>query len=163
MELSLFNNSDTISKQEQDFIILIKSVIDAFAPQAEQNGIDLTFSVKEEEIPYFTKYPFDKIKFKQVLTNLIRNAFEATKSGDYINIECALSLPTYLTIAVHNNGEMIPAEEISTIFQPFVTYKSGGSGLGLAISSNIINAHSGTIQVTSSEEKTSFTIQLPVI
>lgn len=162
-EFSLYNNSQTVSKQEQNFLLLIKSVLNAFSAQAEQSGIKLTFTIAEDEIPYFIKYPFDHVKFKQVLINLIRNAFEATNKGDYINVECKVSQPSYITIAVHDNGKYIPADELSTIFDPFVTYKSGGSGLGLAISSNIVTAHNGTIQATSSEEKTSFLIKLPII
>ena len=162
-ELSLYNNSQSVSKQEHDFLQLIKSVLHAFSAQAKQNGIKLTFSIAEDNMPYFTNYPFDQIKFKQVLTNLIRNAFEATSKGDYINVECKVSQPSFITIAVHDNGKYIPADELSSIFDPFVTYKTGGSGLGLAISSNIITAHKGTIQATSSEEKTSFIIKLPII
>lgn len=161
-ELSLFNNSGTVSRQELNFLLFIKSVINAFIPQAEQSGIELTISIAEEDIPYFTKYPLDQVKFKQVLTNLIRNAFEATDKGGSIHVECKVLLPSFLIIAIHDNGKMIPPDEMATIFQPFVTYKSGGSGLGLAISSNIVAAHNGTIRAVSSEKKTSFIIQLPI-
>ncbi len=97
-----------------------------------------------------------------MFTNLIRNAFDATKAGNYIHIECKAYSPTHIAIAVHNNGHMIPEDEISTIFDPFVTYKAGGTGLGLAISSRIIKAHEGTMKVSSTEEKTSFLITLPL-
>ncbi len=161
-ELCLYNNSESVSKQNQDFLLLLKSVINSFSPLAEQSDIDLSLTITEEDVPYYSSYSLDPIKMKQVFTNLIRNAFEATQKGNYINIECSVSLPSQLIIAIHNNGKLIPADELPTIFNPFVTYKSGGSGLGLAISSNIIAAHNGIIQVTSSVEKTSFIIQLPL-
>ncbi len=66
-----------------------------------------------------------------------------------------------LSLTVDEND--IPEDVLPTIFTPFVSYKSGGSGLGLAISSNIIMAHDGTIKASSSNEKTSFIIQLPRI
>lgn len=162
-EFSMFNHSEVISKQKQNILLLLKSVLSTFRPLAEQNGIELSLSVTEEDIPYFISYPFDSVKLKQVFTNLLKNAFEATSKGNYINIECKASAPSHLIVAVHNDGKAIPSDLIPTIFNPFVTYKSGGSGLGLAICSNIIAAHDGTIDVISSEEKTSFIIQLPII
>ncbi len=161
-EISKFNHSETIIKQNQNFLLLLKSVLSTFQPLAEQNGIDLTLTIADTDIPYYSSYPLDSIKIKQVFNNLIRNAFEATDRGCYISLVCKVVAPSHLIIEVHNNGKMIPADELPTIFKPFVTYKPGGSGLGLAISSNIIAAHNGTIEVTSSKEKTSFIIQLPL-
>lgn len=160
-ELSIYNNSEAINIQKQNFLLLLKSLLSTFRPLAEQNGIKLSLSIEEDEIPYFINYPLDQLKIKQVFTNLIRNAFEATREGNYIKVECKVSKP-YLMIAVHNNGKIIPADELPTIFTPSVTYKTGGSGLGLAISSKIIAAHGGTIDAISTEEKTSFIIQLPL-
>ena len=162
IEVSKFNHSEAVTKQIQNFLLLLNSVVSTFRPLAEQNGIDLSLTIAEADIPYYTSYPLDKVKMNQVFTNLIRNAFEATDRGCYINIVCKVFVPSHLTIEVQNNGKVIPPDELSTIFRPFVTYKSGGSGLGLAISSNIIAAHNGTIEGTSSEEKTSFIIQLPL-
>lgn len=161
-ELSSYNNSEIVSIQKQNFLFLLKSVLSAFRPLAEQNGIDLSLTITDYDIPYYNIYPLDQIKFKQVLTNIIRNAFEATHEGNYINIECTVSPSSHIVVAVHNNGKMIPADELPTIFTPFVTYKSGGSGLGLAICSNIVTAHNGTIEAVSSPEKTSFIIKLPL-
>ncbi|MGB8452701.1 MAG: HAMP domain-containing sensor histidine kinase [Anaerocolumna sp.] len=160
-EVSKFNHSEAIAVQKQDFLLLLKSVLSTFRPLAEQNGIDLSLTIAEADTPYYASYPLDRVKINQVFTNLIRNAFEATDRGCYINIVCKVA-PSHLIIEVQNNGNMIPADELPTIFNPFVTCKPGGSGLGLAISSNIIAAHNGTIEATSSEEKTSFIILLPL-
>ena len=161
-DLSLYNNSEVISITEENSLLILKSVLNSFSPLAEQSGINLSLTITEDELAYYNNYSLDEVKFTQVFTNLIRNAFEATQKGDYINVECSVSLPSQLIISVHNNGQMIPADELITIFKPFVTYKSGGTGLGLAISSNIIAAHNGTIEVTSTDEKTSFIIHLPI-
>ncbi|MDF2609914.1 MAG: hypothetical protein K0R92_1388 [Lachnospiraceae bacterium] len=161
-DFSKFNNGLNVILKKQDFLLLIKSVECTFRPMAEQKGIDLTLSIAKECVPYFSNYPHDPIKMQQVFKNLIRNAFEATEKGNYINIECKVHTPTHLTVAVHNNGQMIPEEILPTIFEPFITYKSGGSGLGLAISSRIVKAHNGIITVSSSEEQTSFIVNLPL-
>jgi signal transduction histidine kinase len=161
-EYSNFNHSEVISKQDTNFLLLLKSVLNNFRPLAEQSGIELSLTIADNDIPYYTSYSLDPVKIKQVFHNLIRNAFEATKKGNFINVECTVLEPSHLTIGVHNNGEEIPTEILPTIFHPFVTHKSGGSGLGLAISSNVILAHDGTLNVNSSREKTSFIIHLPL-
>lgn len=161
-DLSLFNNSEKVSIEEQDLLLLLNSVLSTFNPQAEQCGIHLSLTIADNDKPFFTQFPYDRIKIKQVLINLIRNAFDATNKGNYINVQCKAYSPTHITIAIHNNGQMIPDDEISTIFKPLVTYKTGGTGLGLAITSRIIKAHKGTINVSSTEEKTSFIITLPL-
>ena len=148
-DLSLYNNSEKISIERQDFLLLLNSVLSTFYPQAEQRGIHLSLTISDTDKPYFTQFPHDRIKMKQVLINLIRNAFDAANEGNYINVECKAYSPTHITIAIHNN-------------EPLVTYKTGGTGLGLAIASRIINAHKGTINVSSTEEKTSFIITLPL-
>lgn len=62
-----------------------------------------------------------------------------------------------------DNGCGISDDIVNTIFDPFVTYKTNGTGLGLALSKKIIEAHGGTLIVTSSDETgTVFTITLPV-
>lgn len=162
VEVSKFSHSEAVAKQKQDFLLLLKSVISTFRPLAEQKGIELSLMITEADIPYYTSYPIDKVKINQVFTNLLQNAFEATDRGCYVKIVCKVLAPSYLIIEVQNNGKMIPADELPTIFKPFVTYKPNGSGLGLAISSNIIAAHNGAIEAASSEDLTSFTIQLPL-
>lgn len=161
-DLSLYNNSEKVSIEKQDLLLLLNSVLSTFYPQAEQCGIHLSLTISDNDKPYFTQFPHDRIKIKQVLVNLIRNAFDATNPGNYIHVECKAISPTHVTIEIQNNGKIIPQDEISTIFEPLVTYKIGGTGLGLAISSRIIKAHNGTIHVSSTEERTSFIITLPL-
>lgn len=161
-ELSMYNNSGKICIQSQDLLLLLKSVQSTFRPQAEQRGINLSLTISDKDIPYFTSFPHDRIKLQQVFHNLLRNAFDATERGNYINIECKAHAPSHITIGIHNNGNVIPEEILPTIFEPFVTYKPGGSGLGLPISAKIIKAHNGIITVSSSEEQTSFIVNLPL-
>jgi signal transduction histidine kinase len=69
------------------------------------------------------------------------------------------------TITISNNGEPIPPYVLDKIFQPFFTTKPTGSGtgLGLSISYDIIRAHNGNMEVSSTDESTTFTITLPTI
>jgi signal transduction histidine kinase len=53
---------------------------------------------------------------------------------------------------VRNGGEPIAADKINQITQPFFTTKATGNGLGLAIVKRIVEAHGGTLKITSSVE-----------
>lgn len=161
-EYNICNNSNKVFRKDDNLEKLLISEVDKFRPISDQTNIGLSLNISEVALPYYQNYFFDQVKLKHVFTNLIRNAFEATTEGNYITVECDVILPNNLIISVTNNGKMIPAEELSTIFNPHVTYKVNGSGLGLAIVNNVIAAHDGTIHVESTVEKTCFTILLPI-
>lgn len=71
-----------------------------------------------------------------------------------------------VSVTVHNEGPPIPAEALSSVFEPFqravAEHTSSGLGLGLFIVQQIIAAHGGTVEVRSNEaEGTTFTVRLP--
>ena len=104
----------------------------------------------------------DTLKLKEVFINLLKNALEATEEGDAIIIE-AKSKWNRIIFTVSDSGQGIDEEKRSTIFDPFVTYKTGGTGLGLTIVRNIIKAHGGSIRVYSKPGiGTKFIMILPV-
>jgi len=68
-----------------------------------------------------------------------------------------------LRIVIEDEGPGIPDEDLTRVFDPFYTTRSGGTGLGLAIVARIVQAHRGVISVQSQVgEGTSFAIWLPV-
>ncbi len=103
----------------------------------------------------------------QVFVNLFTNAAHAMgERGGMLRIQVR---PTdsgaSLRIDVSDTGDGIPAEAMPQIFEPFFTTKSDGrgTGLGLSIVRGILDAHGGTIQVSSAlGQGTSFTLTLPV-
>lgn len=93
--------------------------------------------------------------------NLIRNAAEAMPSGGTIKISLCFD-GDFLTIRVQDTGCGIPAEDLPTLFDLFVTHKKNGTGLGLAICKEIVTAHDGTISVSSVPgEGSTFTVVFP--
>ncbi len=86
----------------------------------------------------------------QVLTNLIRNAVEATAGMQEANIEIIASLSAgqcYITVS--DNGPGISRENLESVFLPFFTTKSEGSGIGLCLSRQIMRLHGGNLTVSS--------------
>ena len=167
-DASLLNAGNYINKENTNVIALIQTIISSFMPQSITKKIDLCLQVNPDDIPCFTSYYCDPIKLKQVLSNLIKNAFEATEPGDFIHIVLKYiagvdSAPSKLSIEICNNGQPIPEEVVETIFQPFVTYKKGGTGVGLALVKKVVDLHYGTVHAQSSPDLTSFTILLPLL
>lgn len=101
---------------------------------------------------------------KQVWINLIDNAVKFSPEGS--EIEISLGQKEERTIVVIKNyGEMISDEEKNRIFRKFYQGDSShslyGNGIGLAIAKRIVDLHNGNIDVQSSREETSFSVELP--
>lgn len=105
----------------------------------------------------------DADQLQIVFSNLIRNAVEAMPHGGTLTIE-AHSTPSHsIAISFTDTGVGIPAHLLDKIFQPMFTTRARGLGLGLPLCKLIIEAHGGTITVSSQEGKgTTFTITLPI-
>jgi len=101
-------------------------------------------------------------RLSQAFINLLINSFEATPEGGQISLTTE-SLPSGISICVHNTGSYIPPEKREIVFQPSYSTKLHGSGFGLFLVQRIILAHNGTIEIQSDpEEGTTFRIELPL-
>ncbi|MGF7141669.1 signal transduction histidine kinase [Anaerotaenia torta] len=166
-DASLMNNTTLLNRENINLIALMNQILDSFKPQALSRDIDLALEVAPGSEAYFNSYHCDGNKLKQVFVNIIKNAFEATRSGDFVHIRLAClfqkeNRPAKLSICISNNGQPIPADALEIIFQPFVSYKKGGTGVGLALVKKVIDLHYGSVSVTSEEALTAFTILLPL-
>ena len=65
-------------------------------------------------------------------------------------------------VTISNNGPVIPAELMDTLFLPMVSGRAEGTGLGLSISQSIINHHKGLIECKSEAEQTHFSLYIPL-
>src|ERR1043166_7903681 len=93
------------------------------------------------------------------LLNILINAVEAIEhSNGRISITVRKEKDHSL-IEITDNGSGISEEKIPRLFEPYYTSKRNGIGLGLASTLNIIQAHNGTIEVSSEPHKfTTFAI-----
>lgn len=108
----------------------------------------------------------DPVSMRQVLHNLLKNAQEAMEEGGLIEIKLShvqKNNADYVELGIYDHGSGINAEQIETIFDPYMTTKPRGTGLGLAIVKKIIEEHGGLIWIDSSyTEGAGFIIQLPL-
>jgi signal transduction histidine kinase len=112
---------------------------------------------------------WDKVRIGQVFSNLIGNAIQYGFRDTPVEVTIKDETES-VTLTVHNNGLPIAQDKIGTIFNPLTRARPDGNndigsmnlGLGLFITQEVVQAHGGTIQVTSSEERgTTFTARFP--
>jgi phosphoserine phosphatase RsbU/P len=101
----------------------------------------------------------------QAIGNLVSNAVQHGSADGTITVTSTVG-PAGCTIAVHNEGQPLPAQHLSSIFEPMVRGAergaSEGVGLGLYIVREIAHAHGGQVSVDSTAERgTTFVVRIP--
>ena len=136
----------------------------SFAASISSSNIEFTSHIA----PELPDLMGDPTLLKEVLINLLKNAFEAIDPEHKDNISGSIHLKAFmrcgkLHITISDSGCGITPEQIDHIFNPFVSFKKGGSGIGLAIVKRIVNSHMGTLDLTSNIGcGTTFSVILPV-
>ena len=94
------------------------------------------------------KLQLDKDAISRVLINLIKNATEARKEKNKLNIKIksrVLKKDGIVRLTIVDDGNGFPEDIIDKVFEPYITTKEKSGGLGLAIVQNIIEQHDGQI------------------
>jgi two-component system sensor histidine kinase HydH len=111
---------------------------------AEAVGCDrVRLESRPEELP---PWSLDRTRMEQVLTNLLRNALEASPEGEPVDLAAYLDGEDTLVFEVRDRGEGLAPGDEESIFQPFVTHRAKGSGLGLTLARQIVEGHGGRIE-----------------
>lgn len=117
-----------------------------------------------ETLPTIVGFPGE---LNQVWTNLLSNAIQAMEGAGTLAVAATAPDPDHVRVAITDSGPGIPEADLPRIFDLHFTTKGGrvefGLGLGLTITRNIVDRHSGTIDVTSHPGSTTFVVTLPVV
>lgn len=144
-ELSSYNNAGRISPKPTNIKLYLENILASVRPTLDYLNIHL----ETEFSPFLPELSIDRIKLRQALLNLLRNAQEAISRPDGKILLRAEPWEKGICISVSDNGCGIPPSEKNNIFNPFVTFKKNGTGLGLAVTRQIIEAHNGHIETDS--------------
>ncbi|MEO2073824.1 MAG: HAMP domain-containing sensor histidine kinase [Bacillus sp. (in: firmicutes)] len=154
-------NTFSIEKEEVHLRPYFQGIMEKVSPALKEEQLNLLL-----ECPDDLYLPIDPIRFEQVILNLIDNARKY--SEPYTQIKVGVKqMSGEVHIKIQDEGKGIPEEDLPRIFERFYrvdksrTRALGGSGLGLAIVKQLVEAHGGTVEVTSSPNKgTTFEIIL---
>ncbi|MFL4477018.1 sensor histidine kinase [Paeniglutamicibacter sp. ORCA_105] len=159
--LSIATAGNAMASQPVDLAGLIHDSIRSAAPRAQSSNVTIT-----SDIPPTLPAVLDS-RISQVLDNLLSNAIKFSPEGGRITI-AARCTTECLLLQVTDTGIGMTPEELQVAFSKFfrscAVKKAAipGAGLGLAIARNIVEAHHGTITLTSEPGRgTSATITLP--
>ena len=137
----------------------VAQVLDIAAPLAARRGLTLTHAGVTTGVTAVS----DERKLRQIVTNLVGNAIKFTESGG-VTAEAAIVADATgadrLRVSVRDTGIGIPAEQLASVFEPFVqvsggpggsptTRPSSGTGLGLSIARQLATLLGGELTATS--------------
>lgn len=125
---------------------ILERTVNLIAHSARRSHCEITPIQPEEPVQLCC----DPDQIEQVLLNLLINAVDACQEKGMVQVELKENA-TSVIFCVCDDGNGIAPEDMDHLFEPFFTRKGGqgGTGLGLAVSLNIIEAHQGTIAITS--------------
>jgi two-component system sensor histidine kinase HydH len=132
-----FVRSNRVEKTPLDPGGLLRQSADA----VDRERIDLELDEAPET------WPLDAPRMQQALTNLLRNALQASPPGTRVQARVGVA-GSQLVFTVQDAGDGIPPGEEDHIFEPFHTQRVRGVGLGLAVARRVVELHGGKIRAS---------------
>ncbi|HEX8310833.1 MAG TPA: ATP-binding protein [Chthoniobacteraceae bacterium] len=147
-----------LQTQLENLNLLVQESVSFLGPEIEDRNI-LVEQELRNDLPLLE---LDRTQIKQAFYNVIKNAFQAMKTGGILRIRTDLE-DQFAAVSFTDTGGGITAEDMSKIFEPYFTTKASGSGLGLLIVRRIVREHGGEIDLASDEgHGLTLTIRLPL-
>jgi signal transduction histidine kinase len=149
-----------LTRQEVEVATLVQEAVDLYLDEAEDKGIAL-----ETVVPSGLRIVADGTRLRQVLANVVENAVKYTDTGGRIDIEARPGVDA-VTIEVRDTGIGIAENDLPLVFDRLyradASRSTRGLGLGLSLVKAIVEAHGGTVGVTSTRGAGStFSIVIP--
>jgi signal transduction histidine kinase/CheY-like chemotaxis protein len=153
-----------VQRRWVDLASVVSEAAETMRPLVETKGVRLRVDMPAQLPQVYA----DAGRMRQVLLNLLNNAYRFTDSGT-IRVQVSLA-NQQIRVAVADTGAGIAEEDIPRVFEEFhsvskaSSVRRGGLGLGLAISRRLMRAHGGDIELNTVEGKGSiFTMSLPLV
>ena len=158
-----FSHSDKLTLTVGDINSLIEESLRLVAHEFQQRKIEINAQLAPTNPPV----RMDANKIQQVLINMLMNAAHAVGSDGVVSISCTVESVAddgrsslfqpgepVLRISILDTGPGINKEDLDRLFDPFFSTKpiGEGTGLGLSVSRNIVELHSGRLDICNAPE-----------
>jgi signal transduction histidine kinase len=149
-ELSRLEFDEAVTLHSMDLPPVIEGAVEMLRPRFVEKGVALTTHIQPGLPPVWG----DPERLRQVLVNLLDNAWRFTDTGGQVTV-MAISEGDVLRVTVADTGSGIPPEDLPYIFERFYRGEQarvrggGGAGIGLAIVKSIVARHGGSVAVAS--------------
>lgn len=151
-----------VQRECVDLASWIAARCQAHAELAERQQVQLAAAI---DIATFgsslTTSALDPVQLARAVDNLLLNALAHCTAGGHIELGARRREDGRLLLWVADDGPGVPAELRDSLFDPFVSQRSGGTGLGLVLVREIVHAHGGVISLAASERGARFEMELP--
>ena len=154
--LRSFFISGVSALQEVDAQALIEDSLARVQGKAQQAQVQLQASYPPTPISLVV----DPVRISTALSNVLKNAIEASPSGTTVRVELSLEKSHTASIRVLDMGPLLTHDEADLIFRPFYSQKKEGLGLGLSVSQSLVDNNDGILRYQEKPEKC-FQLLLP--
>ncbi len=168
LDTMLSSSMDLVKMEEGSYVLraqplnlveVLKEVRRETEPLAASSNIDVSYWINEEQMQGSEHLHMEgeRLYLADALANLVRNAIEASDSGDEVRVSVAEG--DEYRVDIHNTG-VVPEEIRAVFFERYATSgKKGGTGLGTYVAALITRIHNGSIEFTT-DEATGTTVSL---
>ena len=136
--------------QEIDVAQTFAGAVEGLKDRLSEADIKLATTIADDVDTFIA----DEKRIRQILFNLLSNAIAHSHRGGTVRLDCRRD-DDLVQVSVTDQGDGIPADQIDTVFDRFVSRVSGsgrrGAGLGLSIVKSFVELHGGDVELTSAE------------
>ncbi len=157
-DLLVFSRDFALNLEPCSLDQLVSETVEEMQTTAAAQQVALQYHCEER----VARFPVDRIKLKQALLNLLKNAIEASPARGEVSVILGADTQKVYT-AISDHGPGVAEADRLRLFSPFFSTKERGAGLGLTFAQKIVELHQGSILVSNNPEGgATFRIELPL-
>lgn len=160
-DLLVFSRDFELHREPCALDPLVSEVVEELRATANARRVTMSYA-REGTVAPLALLAVDRIKLKQALLNLLKNAVEASPATGEVVVALG-ARARYVEIVVRDHGAGIAEADFPRLFSPFFSTKEKGTGLGLTFAQKIVELHHGRIVVENNPDGgATFRVELPL-
>ena len=157
-DLLVFSRDFALNLEPYSLDQLVGETVEEMRAAATAQRVTLQYHCEEN----VGRLPMDRIKLKQALLNVLKNAIEASPAMGEVSVVLGADERKVYT-AIRDHGSGVAEGDLPRLFSPFFSTKERGTGLGLTFAQKIVELHQGRIFVSNNADGgATFRVELPL-